>query len=70
MYLYIRTILVCGGVSVFLVIIHCFFYLLYRIRIVLVRIIKKRTEVVKDGFEIGNNVKLLEYTTVNGDIDC
>ena len=53
-----------------MVIIHCFFYLLYRIRIVLVRIVKKRTEGVRDEFEIGNNVKLLEHTTAKQELEC
>jgi len=54
-----RTLLVMGGVSVFLVIFHTIFYLLYRVRLVCASRLGKRNHNTIEGF---NNA--------NGDLEC
>jgi len=69
----IRTLLVIGGVTVFLVIFHAFFFLLYKLRMTCSNRYKMRKEMSKEGGkkqEIGKSEALLDNYQTRGEVEC
>ena len=70
---FLRTLLVIGGVTVFLVIFHSFFFLLYRMRLVCSKQYKVRKEMARDGSRKQGEEKseaLLDNYQTKGELEC
>jgi len=69
----LRTLLVIGGVTIFLVIFHSFFYLLYRMRLVCSKHYMLRKEMARDGSREQGEEKseaLLDNFQTRGELEC
>jgi len=68
-----RTMLVIGGVTVFFVIFHSFFFLMYKMRLVCSKRYKMRKEMTKDtGRTMGGDKSeaLLDNYQTRGEVEC
>jgi len=69
----IRTLLVISGVTVFMVIFHTFFFLLYKMRLALSKQFKMRKEITKDGGKqkgMDKSEALLDNFQTREEVDC